>query len=150
MKNQDFDLQIKQSLSTKSGLSKEAESLLFLNAESLLSARRDRFVLKEAKAKRSRQKSKLAYFGEGISKIVEVLATQADMPAAATTIAILFLALFAFPGRSVVSFKVSYSDLPDLPKMNDFPTRYDAQLLAERLAYEREVEDAHKRTSGGI
>ena len=148
MKNLDIDLQIKQNLNIKVKLSPESELLLFSKAENLLATRRDRFALREAK--RSKQRSKFTTFGETISKIAEIVATHADMPAAATMVVVLFLAFFAFPIRSRVPINVSYSDLPDLPKTNDFAARYDAQLLAERMAYEREVEDAHKRTSGGI
>jgi len=139
MNSFDFETKVTQALSIKAKLSTESELLLFAQAENLLSARRERISSRETVARLANR-----------AKRQRLLAIHPDMPAAATTFIVLILAFIVLHSRPEITFRVSYSDLPDLPKTNDFPARYDAQLFAERQAYEREVEDAHKRTSGGI
>ena len=131
--------------------SREFETALFARAEQLLTARREHLAAREKKIQRAVRSRKRWFtkFRELPSRLLEFFAIHPDAPAAAATFATLVLAFLALhrPHESPANF--SYSDLPELPKFNDAPAHYDAQTLAERQAYEREVEDAHHKTSGG-
>ena len=151
MKNLDFETQVKQTLSSKTKLSVESELSLFTQAENLLAIRRELIASREAVLKLANQtrKQRLIALRQILSQVSEFLAIHPDTPAVATTFVALVLAFTIFQSKPQSAFRISYSDLPEFPKTNDFSARYDAQLLAERQAYEREVEDAHKKTSGG-
>jgi len=150
MKKHDLETQIKEVLANKTKLSQESELALFSQAENSLSVRRKRIASREAAAHLANQAKERRLVGlqQFFSRIAEFLAIHPDAPAAATTFIALVLAFISLQERPGTPFKVSYANLPDLPKTNDFPARYDAQLSAERQAYEREVEDAHRKTSG--
>ena len=139
MKNFDFDSEMKKALTSKAKLSKDSELSLFTQAENLLSVRRDRATSRETLARKT-----------NLAKKRWIFAIPPNAPAAATTFIVLVLALITYSSRWERHFKENYADLPEFPKTNDFPESYDAQILADRQTYEREVEDAHRRTSGGI
>ncbi len=153
MKKAEFETQIKQALSEKPELPDELEAVLFSRAEDLLSKRREQIAARDAEAHKSRltRKRWIEDIQRLFSRASEVLALYPDRPATAAVLALLIAAFLALHGgRRDMSEPLSYADLPPLPKNNDFPARYDAQIHAERQAYEREVQDAHKSTSGGI
>jgi hypothetical protein len=151
MKKDEFDAKIKQDLSNKTQLSIESEYALFSQAESLLAVRREHIASRETIARRAdhAKKRRLIVSRQKGLHLLELLAIHPDTPAMATTFIALVLTFWALQGRNESVLRASYSGLPELPKMNDFPARYDAQVFAERQAYEREVEDAHRKTSGG-
>jgi hypothetical protein len=154
MSDDDFKARTRAALGEKPGLSAEAEHGLFARAEELLAVRRERLHSSEVVAIRKAQSQtrRFAALRRIFSSIPEVLAIHPDAPATVVTFAALMLAFLTFQnGRSgPQSQPLSYADLPSLPKNNDVPARYDAQRFAEQQAYEREVEDAHQKTSGGI
>lgn len=145
MKELNIDTKIREALNTQAKLSIESEFSLFAQAEELLTVRRD-----HASAKRQAKKRRVFVLQRVLSRITESLAIHSDTPATATVFLALVLALISVQKRPQSNFRMSYADLPALPKNNDFPARYDAEVLAERQEYEREVEYAHQRTSGGI
>lgn len=148
-----FEAQIKKTLSEKPKLPDEYEAVLFAKAEDLLSERRELITSRQAEARQMAlaRKRWLLAIRRFFSLAWETLAFNPDRPATAAIFAVLIVAFLALNGGGRdVSVRLSYADLPPLPKNNDFPAHYDAQVLAERQAYEREVQDAHKRTSGGI
>jgi len=142
----EFEAQIKQVLGEKSQIPDALEAALFAQAEDLLAKRRGRIASREAEVKRRR-----IAIRQLSSRVVELLAIRPEAPATAAILAALVVAFLTLHGGGrEAGMPLSYQDLPALPKNNDVPARYDAQILAERQAYEREVEDAHNRTSGGI
>ena len=151
----DFETQLKDALKEKPGLSAEREATLFEKAEDLLGARRERVALKLKKTKdiESARRGLVLKIRTIPARMWDFLANHPDAPAAATALMALVLAfVMTFPAlhsHRETYTELTYSDLPALPKTNDVPARYDAQVLAERQAYEREVENAHDQTSGG-
>jgi hypothetical protein len=148
----EFQSKIKQALSDRPGHSFAFEAKLFAQAEELLAAKRELFELhKTGAARRAQKKAQLLFsLQEIVSKLMDLIAIRPDVPAVAAAFAVLVLAFMALHGGRERGMSFTYSDLPDFPKYNDAPARYDAQRLAEQMAYEREVEDAHQKTSGGI
>ncbi|MEK6705293.1 MAG: hypothetical protein AABZ06_05850 [Bdellovibrionota bacterium] len=138
--------------------SAEFEARLFASANELLACRRERLAVcgaaaKKAKLARSRAFGVVQELVVHLSPIQVLIRTAnffALHPAAqaATLVVLTSIALIihARPSGPLITF----SDLPDFPKYNDSPARYDSQWLADRQAYEREVEYAHRKTSGGI
>ena len=127
------------------------EATLFARAEVLLATRRK----KEAAPIQVRARAKANSF---LNFLVEHLLFQPQFPATLATLTALLIAVVTLLPHSA---KVHYSEVwssqtevhelvSPLPKNNAFPAQYDSQRLADERAYEREVEDAHKRTSGGI
>jgi hypothetical protein len=144
---------IKKTLQEKPPVPQALQQSLFDAAELLLSARREAIHHRESLAHR-RHQARVRRF-DGIRamgrRFGEVSTFQPQLPAALATAFVLALALFATQGGSRhTAIQLGYSDLPALPKSNDAPRLYDAQILADRQAYEREVENAHRETSGGI
>jgi len=152
MKTREFEAQFKQVLNKKPKLSVESELALFAQAEDLLATRREHRASRETVAKRADQARtrRLTALRQLPSSLLEFFAIHPDTPVTATAFIALVLAFVALQSGRGPAVRVSYSDLPALPKTNNFAAYYDAQLLAERQAYEREVEDAHQKTSGGI
>jgi hypothetical protein len=148
----EFQNKIKQALSDKPAPSVMFEARLFAQAEDLLAIRRERLELRKSDAVRLAQKRAhlLSSFQESFSRILDIVAIRPDVPAAATALAALVLVFLALHNGHGHGVSLTYADLPDFPKNNDAPARYDAQRLVEQNAYEREVEDAHRRTSGGL
>jgi hypothetical protein len=144
MKTQEFDLKMKRFLHQKPAVSPQLESTLFSHAEELLAVRRERKVLVRETVRRFR----------------DFLLIRPDTPAAAGIFAALVLTFLALHVQrdhrlnghvgigQVGSGRTE--ELASFPSQNDASARYDAQVLAERIAYEKEVEDAHEKTSGGI
>jgi hypothetical protein len=151
VKEQDFQNKMKQALMNKPDLSAESKALFFTQAEMLLAKKRERRNMQEsaARVRLSPRKTFSRYIGALIETLAETLAIQPDVPAAGAAFLALILAFLAFHG-SHSRFNATYSEFPDFPKNNDSQARYDAERLAEQQAYEREVEDAHKNTSGGL
>lgn len=153
IKKDEFEIQTKKALSGKLKPSDAFEAVLFAKAEDLLSRRREQIAGRDAEARQTAltRKRWLAAIWRFFSRTSELLALHPDRPATAAVFAVLIVAFLALHGGGHdMSVQLSYADLPPLPKNNDFPARYDAQIHDERQAYEREVQDAHKRTSGGI
>ena len=145
VKGTEFDAHLKKCLGKKSQLSSSIEAALFSQAEYLLAGRRSRLAAPKAPPK-SEALRLLA------SRILDSVAFHPDYPATAAAFAALFVAYLVLPhgqGRSNQVSRSEVSTLPEFPKFNDFPAKYDAQRLAEERAYEREVNDAHEKTSGG-
>jgi flagellar biosynthesis component FlhA len=151
VKEQDLKNKLKQALMNKPDLSAESQAMLFSQADSLLAKRREHRRLQEADSKRMIRAGARVRLSlqKAVSRLIEILAIRPDIPAAATAFLALILAFLALHGSHTRSSPTS-SELPDFPKYNDSPARYDAQRLAEQQAYEREVEDAHQKTSGGL
>ena len=154
MKEANFETALRRALEQKPGLSQASEAALFARAEELLSSRRELISARNADARRMSQAraSALLASRQLISRMIELLAIHPNGPAAAATLVACVLAFVALESPLWPSgwTRLSYSDLPDFPRFNDVPSRYDAQRLAERQAYERERENADKETSGGI
>ncbi|OFZ18024.1 MAG: hypothetical protein A2X94_04560 [Bdellovibrionales bacterium GWB1_55_8] len=148
-----FQARLKEALSESPGTSDEFEAVLFSRAEDLLSKRREQIASREAEARQIAQVGKrwLLAIRQAFLRTLEGVALHPDRPATAAVLAALVAAFLALHGGGrEMSVQLSYADLPPLPKSNDFPARYDAQIRAERESYEREVQDAHRKTSGGI
>lgn len=155
MKEANFETALRRALEQKPGLSQASEAALFARAEELLSSRRELISARNADARRMSQAraSALLASRQLISRMIELLAIHPNGPAAAATLVACVLAFVALENPRFGhqgGTRLSYSDLPDFPRFNDVPSRYDAQRLAERQAYERERENADKETSGGI
>jgi hypothetical protein len=151
IKEQNFQSSIKRALGNKTDLSAESKAALFAQAEILLAKRREHLSARELGARKVLQRGERLHFSlqKSFSCLIEILAIQPDVPAAGAAFLALILAFLAFHG-SHPRFNPAYSDVPEFSKNNDFQARYDAERLAEQQAYEREVEDAHKNTSGGL
>ncbi|MGK5085594.1 hypothetical protein WDW37_20080 [Bdellovibrionota bacterium FG-1] len=149
-------MRIKQELSVKPQLSAELEAALFARAEDLLAVRRGRLCSRQEDVKRLAQVrvDRLTMLSQIASRALDFFAIHPDTPAVAATFAALVLAFLTLhhgtPRGLERGMPLTDSDLPEISKTNDASARYDAQRLAEQNAYEREVEDAHQRTSGGI
>ena len=153
IKKDQFETQIKKALSEKPKLQGEFEGALFAKAEGLLSKRREQIASRQVEARQVAlaRKRWFAAIRQIFSRGLEFLAIHPDRPATAAVFAALIVAFLVLHGGGrEMGVQLSYADLPPLPKNNDFPAHYDAQILAEKQAYEREVQDAHRRTSGGI
>ncbi|MCM2323353.1 MAG: hypothetical protein NDJ90_08840 [Oligoflexia bacterium] len=153
MKNERFESLVKQALGEKPKASVGFEAALFEKAEELLSKRRVQRATRKAEARELALAKKrwVAAIREALSRFVELLAVRPDRPATAAIFAVLLVAFLALQeGGRQAGGRFSYADLPPLPENNDFPARYDAQIQAERQAYEREVLDDQSETSGGI
>ncbi len=154
MKKYEFESQLTQALDQYPQMSVECEVALFTRAEALLAERRGRLSAR-AIAERQTEQAKKRWLSECqrlAARLFEFCAVHPDGPASAAALATWVLAFLALNigGQRDTTANLSSADFPVLPKYNDGPAQYDAQLLAERQAYEREVEDAHKKTSGGI
>jgi hypothetical protein len=151
MKDQDLESKIREALDQKPRLPAEAELVLFSRADDLLAKRRDQIVCRQTAVQEASRKRAQRFLSlrRACLRVWDYLSVYPESPALATALATLVLTLMVVTGRSGPSRKLSYSELPDLPKTNDFAARYEAQWFAERQAYEREVEDAHQKTSGG-
>lgn len=143
---------LKEALSKRSQASRAVEAELFSKAEALLSKRRERLTFREQGVLRRRQAGDRVWRAvlETLGQWVEVFAIHPNTPAAGLILAVLVMSFAAFNGTHSNGTMLRFSDLPELPKTNDAPARYDAQVLAEAQAYEREVQNAHQNTSGGI
>ncbi|MCM2279009.1 MAG: hypothetical protein NDJ89_13115 [Oligoflexia bacterium] len=140
-----LDTEISSALKQKRNPSGDFEAALFAEAEDLLAKRREQRDSREDRARRKSLARKRWLAG------IELLAIRPDRPATAAVLAALLVAFLALhDGGGDRSGRLSYADLPPLPEDNDFAAQYDSQVLAERQAYEREVEDAHGKASGGI
>ena len=151
MKESKYETSLKDALNQKPKVSAEFEVTLFAQAEVLLAARREYLALREASVQDRKQAGShwLNSARQILSDIWELFAIHPNLPATAAMLATLVFAFVALHQGNEPAMSLSYSDLPALPKYNDAPANYDAQLLAERQAYEREIDDAHKKTSGG-
>ncbi len=139
-----FEKKIKEALGESVPVRGDFELALFAKAEGLLSKRREQLGAQKAVAHRVVlvRKHRLEKLRRLFSRLWEGIAFYPDRPAAAAVFAIFLAALVSLhdgdiPNRSFQP--LSYADLPQLPKFNDFPARYDAQVLSEKQAYEREV-----------
>ena len=152
MTDREFESLVKRELGQKSRLPQAAEAALFERAEAMLVARRERRVLREAAVRHSTRTRARRLHGvrQGFAQVLDFFALHPDMPATAATFATLALAFLFLHGGQGIDSRRADPDLSEFAKTNDAPARYDAQRLAERQAYEREVEDAHQKTSGGI
>jgi hypothetical protein len=149
MNEKEFQEKISQALQEKRGLPAALENALFLQAGELLATRRERLSAREVDLKRTAQTR-----ARRLTHVVEFFAIRPYWPATAATCAALIFAVLTLlsahrPSPSP-SRQITFADLPEFPRNNDASKRYDEQRLAETQAYEREVEDAHQRTSGGI
>jgi hypothetical protein len=127
-------------------LSPRLESELFARAEELLATRRERLADRERETERARQgrAQTAARMRELCDRLASYVALHPQRPATAAAIAALLLAFLALqPREAERRLRLTYADLPALPRFNDVPAKYDAQRLAERQAYEREVKNAH-------
>lgn len=131
--------------------SAEFEARLFEAADELLRVRRDRVSMQEARSRkisdvRSRTLSAISpiqVFARATRLWVLNPAVQVAAIAIITSVVILLRS-------QPTGIAGGFTDLPEFSKVNDSSARYESQVLLERQAYEREVEDAHARTSGGI
>ena len=149
MTDKELQQKVSEALSAKSSPSAQFESRLFANAQELLAERRE--YLEERRAF-SKKVSRWIYRirsspWEFLAWATQLLVINPGVQAAALLLlASAAILIHSGPrGRST-----EFSDLPDFPKFNDAPARYDAERQVERQAYEREVEDAHIKTSGGL
>jgi len=156
IKKDQYEIALKQALkpelTTRPQVSSAFEASLFAKAEDLLATRRERVASRELTTQQLKQARRrgLIAFRQTSARILEFFAIHPSAPAAATTLATLILAFMSLHTSHEPTVVLSYSDLPALSKTNDAPARYDAQNLADRQAYEREIENAHQKTSGGI
>lgn len=152
MKKQDFEVPLKQLLSDKPEVPAKLEAAIFAQAEGLLAQRRELLASREADTLRSAQVRTRRFLSirQSAARVIELFAIHPDAPATAAVFAVLLATFLVLHGPSERPSKLTYSDLPALSKTNDVPARYEAQRLAERQAYEREVENVHRETSGGI
>jgi len=152
IKDSELEAHLKKALQKKPELPAVLESALFAKAQGLLTERRERIVARDAKIQKASRatRQRIGALRRAGAWVFEIFSLHPDMPATAATAAALFLALLAFHSSPRHAPSLSQSDLPDFPRFNNAPARYDAQRLAEQQAYEREVEDAHQKTSGGI
>jgi hypothetical protein len=152
IKEKELQTRIKTELSEKTKLSFKAEAALFAQAEELLAARRDRIQVRQDAAVRASRSRKQAFDSiQGlIAAAFEKFVLYPSGPMAATAFAALIIAFLAYPRVQKDAVRFTYADLPEFKKFNDAPARYDAERIHEQQAYEREVENAHKSTSGGL
>lgn len=143
LKEAEFLNQLKAPLPT---LSSEFESALFASAEALLQQRREFRSHRRIRPERWRlglEFSPLRPLGQAL----RLLALQPSAQAAAVAVLVSIWVLFR---SETDSSATGFSELPDFPRFNQAPARYDALWLAERMAYEKEIQDAHQETSRGI
>lgn len=149
---EDYQARIKEVLEERFEVSKSLETELISKAEALLAQRRQRAIGRERSALQTRHVSRKFWstLHQGLNHGIEFFTIHPNTPAAAAVLAVLVVSLAVLNDTRAPSVSLRYSDLPEVPKLNDASARYDAQNLAEAQAYEREVEDAHQKASGGI
>ena len=154
IKEKDFDSSIREYLQKKESLSAAGKQALFSKADALLARRRKLLIERDVARLQWR-------FPNGIRGLLALLSDLARAPAlvfrglalhpAAQVALLLILTSLVFLLRSHSTGEgLRFADLPEIPKFNDGPARYDAMWRSEREAYEKEVEDAHRNTKGGI
>jgi hypothetical protein len=145
--------QIREAFSQRPTPSVDFEAALFAQAEDLLSRRREQLSARELKSRHSAMARQRVFtpLRQSYSRFLDVIAMYPDRPALAAVVAVILVAFLALQGGgSSISVRRGYARLPALTQNNDFSARYEEQVRAEKQAYEREVEDAHRETSGGI
>ena len=150
--DKEIDQEIKKILSEKPFVSKQLEAALFEKADVLLMKRRELHTARQSVRcgilnvlNQVRNDVKIRFL-----LLLESVTVFPDLPATAVIFTALLLALLSFQESGKNEKRIQFSDLPAFRKSNDFPDRYDSKILTEKNAYEREVKDAHERTSGGL